>query len=116
MTITGFSFGRVTIDGELWERDVVIDRGVVRKRNKKPSRPERERFGHTPLSVAESIPWKCKRLIVGTGERGGLPVTDDVKAEAKRRDVELLIAPTAQAIEALLDHPKRSNAILHVTC
>jgi hypothetical protein len=41
---------------------------------------------------------------------------DDVKREAKRRDVQLLTAPTAQAIEALQKHPKRTNAILHVTC
>jgi hypothetical protein len=25
-------------------------------------------------------------------------------------------APTAQAIEALHKHPKRTNAILHITC
>jgi hypothetical protein len=116
MDIEGFSFGEITIDGVRWERDVVIDRGEVRKRKKKPSRRYRERFGHTPLSVDEAIPWACKRLVVGTGAHGALPVMDDVKREAKRRDVELVTAPTAQAIESLHKHPKRTNAILHVTC
>jgi hypothetical protein len=100
MNITEFSFGQITIDGKRWERDVVIDGRDVRKRKKKPSRKYRDRFGHTPLSVDEAIPWRCKRLIVGTGEHGALPVMDDVKEEAKRREVELLIAPTARAIEA----------------
>jgi hypothetical protein len=116
MDIEGFSFGEITIDGVRWERDVVIDRGEVRKRKKKPSRRYRERFGHTPLSVDEAIPWACERLVVGTGAHGALPVMDDVKREAKRRDVELVTAPTAQAIEALHKHRKRTNAILHVTC
>lgn len=116
MDVTGFSFGEITIDGKRWERDVVIDRGAVRKRKKKPSRKYRDRFGHTPLSIAESIPWKCKRLIVGTGELGALPVMDDVIEAARRRDVDLFIAPTAKAIRALSEHPKRTNAILHITC
>ena len=65
-------------------RSVVIDREEVRKRKKKPSKKFREAFGHTPLSAEEKIPWKCKRLVIGTGT-GALPIMDDVKKEAKRR-------------------------------
>ena len=56
-----FSFGSIRIDGVTYEHDVVIDRGQVRKRKKKPSKKFREGFGHTPLSVEERIPWKCRR-------------------------------------------------------
>ncbi len=41
---------------------------------------------------------------------------DQVKLEAERRKIELLIFPTAQAIEALKKAPDDTNAILHVTC
>jgi hypothetical protein len=41
---------------------------------------------------------------------------DDVKREAKERGVKLLLLPTAEAIKALQKQPKRTNAILHVTC
>ena len=116
MRIEGFSFGSITVDGVAYEHDVVIDHDEIRKRKKKPSRRYRDRFGHTPLSTEEKIPWKCQRLIVGTGAHGALPVMDDVKDEAKRRGVELMIAPTTDAIETLRDHPKGTNAILHVTC
>jgi hypothetical protein len=116
MNITEFSFGQITIGGKRWERDVVLDGADVRKRKKKPSRKYRDRFGHTPLSIDEAIPWGCKRLVVGTGAHGALPVMDEVKEEAKRRDVELLIVTTAEAIEALKKHPERTNGILHVTC
>ena len=111
-----FHFGRIEIDGVTYERDVVIDRGRIRKRKKKPSKRFREEFGHTPVSVEEEIPWKCQRLVVGTGRYGSLPVMDEVKLEARRRKVALLILPTEEAIETLANQPKGTNAILHVTC
>ena|SRR5215471_12941198 len=110
-----FSFGVIRIDGVTYEHDVVIDRGDVRKRKKEPSKKFRAEFGHTPISVDEKIPWRCRRLIIGTGT-GALPVMDDVKSEAKRRKVSVLVLPTGAAIEELKKHPDETNAILHVTC
>jgi hypothetical protein len=40
----------------------------------------------------------------------------EVKLEAERRKIELLILPTRQAIEVLNQEPEETNAILHVTC
>jgi hypothetical protein len=111
-----FSFGSIHIDGTTYDYDVVIDRGKVRKRKKKPPKKFRDEFGHTPLSIEEDIPWKCERLVVGTGAHGSLPVMKDVKLEAERRKIKLLILPTAQAIDALKQDPDNANAILHVTC
>ena len=115
MKFQSFSFGSIRIDGVTYEQDVVIDGGDVRKRKKNPSRKYRETFGHTPLSLDEEIPWKCRRLVVGTGT-GALPVMEEVKREAERRKVELLIVPTERAIELLRQESKGTNAILHVTC
>jgi len=115
MRFEGFSFGSIRIDGVSYDHDVVIDRGKVRKRKKKVSKKFREAFGHTPLSLEEAIPWKCRRLVVGTGT-GALPVMKEVKAEAKRRKIKLTILPTAEAIEELRQRPDETNAILHVTC
>jgi hypothetical protein len=110
--------GRSEASGRLPENehDVVIARGRVRKRKKKPSKPFRDAFGHTPLSIEENIPWGCRRLVVGTGADGALPVMDEVKREAARRRVQLLAVPTSEAIRALQAEPKETNAILHVTC
>ena len=115
MRFEGFTFGSIRIDGVTYEHDVVIDRGQVLKRKKKPSKKFSDEFGHTPLSVDEKIPWQCRRLVVGTGG-GALPVMEDVKREAKRRRIELLILPTLQAIEVLERDGKKTNAVLHVTC
>jgi len=115
MRFEAFSFGSIQIDGVSYDHDVVIDRGQVCKRKKKASKKFREAFGHTPLSLEEGIPWKCRRLVVGTGT-GALPVMSEVQAEAERRKVELLIMPTEKAIELLKQSPAETNAILHVTC
>jgi hypothetical protein len=111
-----FRFGALEIDNVTYEQDVVIDRGSVRKRKKKLSKPFRGEFGHTPLSVEEDIPWKCRRLVIGTGAAAGLPVMEAVEREAKERKVELVVMPTVEAIKTLGHDAKHTNAILHVTC
>ena len=116
MRFADFSFGSIQIDDVTYEHDVLIDRGEIRKRKKKPSKKFREEYGHTPLSAKEEIPWRCRRLVVGTGAYGRLPVMKEVKLEAERRKVELLIFPTADAIAALKRSSQDTNAILHVTC
>ena len=115
MRFQKFSFGSIRIDGITHEHDVVIDRGKVRKRKKRPSKKFREAFGHTPISVEEEIPWQCKRLVIGTGT-GALPVMEEVKKEATRRKIKLVILPTQKAIKELKQAPAGTNAILHVTC
>jgi len=110
-------FGEIEVEGERYTHDVVIDEGRVAKRIKKPSKPYRDRFGHTPLSAKESIPWGGKRLIIGTGESGSLPIMPDVWAEAERRAVEIVAVPTDEALRLLgkID-AKDARAVLHVTC
>jgi len=99
-------FGEIEVEGKRYTDDVVIDGGKVRKRKKGPSKQFREKFGHTPLSVGEEIPWGGKRLIVGTGAHGALPVMDEVLAEAKRRSIEVVSAPTSEVCELLEEMKK----------
>jgi hypothetical protein len=111
-----FAFGSIEVDGTTYEHDLVIDRGAVRKRRKGPSKALRSRYGHTPLSLHEDIPWECERLVIGSGAAGSLPVVDEVSEEAARRGVELVLLPTPEAIVELERAPNGTNAILHVTC
>ena len=117
MRIEKFSFGSIQIDGETYEHDVVIDQGEIKKRKKKPSKKFRDKFGHTPLSIEEKIPWKCRQLIIGNGFSGALPVMDAVKRKADNRGVELIILPTPKTLERLnKESTDDTNAVLHVTC
>jgi hypothetical protein len=116
MRFTGYSFGSVRVDGVTYERDLVIDRGKIRKRKKAASRKFRDAYGHTPLSTEEDIPWRCRRLVIGTGADGALPVMQQVRDEARRRKVDLVVLPTAEAIGVLAKAAPDTNAILHLTC
>ena len=116
MRIGAYQFGSVTIDGVTYHTDVVIDGGSVRKRQKTPSKQYREQFGHVPLSGEEQIPWDCRQLVIGTGAMGESPIKEDVKEEAKRRHVKLVVLRTGEAVKTLKTRPKQTNAILHLTC
>jgi hypothetical protein len=111
------AFGDLRIDGERYERDVVIDAGRIRKRKKGPSKARRDEFNHTPLTSAEDIPWGGRRLIVGTGADGALPISPDVYTEAERRGIRVEALPTRDACRLLADlDAAEINAVLHVTC
>ena len=117
MHVDAFEFGRITIEGVAYEHDVVVEDGVVRKRKKGPSKPRKAEFGHTPLTAAEKIPWRARRLWIGTGAYGSLPVAVDLRKEARRRGVELLEKPTPELVRLINEGlPARTNVILHVTC
>ena len=111
------TFGAIEIAGRRYDHDVVIDGGKVRQRVKKASKAYREAYGHTPLSLGENLPWGGRRLIVGTGMYGHLPVMPDVHQEAARRKIERIVVPTEAACRLLADHKDRDvYAVLHVTC
>jgi len=114
MKVKKILFGSITVDGVTYEKDVIIDNGVIKKRKKAESKKYSSIFGHTPLSPDENIPWDCKHLIVGAGHNSSLPVMDEVYNIAIRKGVEMVIMSTPEAIKHIND-PK-TNLILHLTC
>lgn len=111
------SFGLIEIDGRRFEHDVVVEGGVVRRRRKQASKVYRERYGHTPLSPDEAIPWSSHLLIIGTGASAQLPIMPELYEEARRRGVEIVAEPTDVACRLLqAAEPGTVAAVLHVTC
>ena len=114
---TAADFGSIEVEGLRYEHDIVIDGGTVRQRKKKPSKPYRSEFGHTPLSADEELPWRGSQLIIGTGAYGSLPITPDVNEAADRRGVTLIAVPTREACQLISDlDADQVHAVLHVTC
>jgi hypothetical protein len=111
------TFGEIEVEGERYDGDLVIEQGRISKRRKKPSKAYRERYGHTPLSVQETIPWHGKQLYIGTGMYGKLPVMSEVYAAANKQQIEVVALPTQELCGKLLKlKSKDVNAVLHVTC
>jgi hypothetical protein len=111
-------FGKITVNGEEYTKDIVIKKGKIEKRRKKESKELKEKGEHTPLTNKEDIPWKCKTLIIGSGFEGALPVHEKVYKKAEELNVELKIMKTPEAVDYInsLDDLKDTNAILHITC
>ncbi len=110
-------FGSIVINGERFDRDMVLEHGTLRARKKGPSKERRGEYGHTPLTAAEELPWSGSQLIIGTGASGRLPIAADVVDEAKARGVELVAVPTAEACELIRSvEGDDVAAVLHVTC
>ena len=117
MDVRFLGFGSIEVQGRTYEHDIVIDRGAVSKRSKKASKPYRDKFGHTPLSADEELPWGGSRLIIGTGAHGSLPIMPEVMVQAARRHVDLVAVPTEQACRLISGlKPREVRAVLHVTC
>ena len=76
MRFENYSFGLIRIEGVVYEHDILIDRGSSKR--KEEARPKvRDDFAHTPLSLQDKIPWKCKRLVIGIGAYGRSPVMNE---------------------------------------
>jgi hypothetical protein len=109
--------GEIVLWGKRYRTDVVIEAGKVRKRNKKPSKAFKDDAGHTPLSLAEKIPWGAGGLIVGTGVAGGLPIMAEVFGEAAKRGVAVMPVPLDEALRTIGQMQREEVfAVLHITC
>ncbi len=75
---------------------MVFDQGEVYKGKKRASKTFRDSFGHKPVSMQEEIPWKCQRLVIGSG-MGVLPVMMEVKGDAERHGIEFVVLPTVES-------------------
>jgi hypothetical protein len=107
MRFEQFSLGSIRVDGVSHEHNLVTgEKSTSRTRN----RPRNlvTVLVHTPLSTKRTYPGNATGwCLVGT-HTATLPVTKDVKREAKRRNVDLIVLPTAQAIQALNESSDKS--------
>jgi hypothetical protein len=107
-----YDFGRVTIDGDVETRDVIVlpDR-VVRDWWRKD--------GHSLVledldGVLDELP---EHLVVGTGAYGRLEPDGRTLEALRGRGIEVEVLPTAEAVERYCElDPRRTAAALHLTC
>ncbi len=115
MQVTDLRFGQITVDGQVYRRDIIISNNrLIETRQKASSRALKSRYSHTPLTTAENIPWNCRTLVIGTGMNGRLPITEEVRARAHEMNITLLVKKTPLAIAHIND--KDTNLVLHLTC
>jgi hypothetical protein len=110
--IDDYSFGRLVVDGEEEQRDVILlPRRVVRNWWR--------RDGHALVledldEVLDELP---ERFIVGTGADGRMRPDPDALRQLEERGIEVEVLATPDAIRRYQEsNPAATAAALHLTC
>jgi hypothetical protein len=111
-------FGSVTIDGKVFEHDVIIRLGgKVAKRKKKLSKAVYGTSHTISLAEAEHVYQNgAVRLIIGTRQAGMVALSDEAAAYFKRNDCQVELLSTPEAIGVWNEAAGAVIGLLHVTC
>lgn len=111
-------FGSITIEGEVFERDVIIRLGgEVKKRKKKLSKAVYGTSHTISLAEAEHVYQDgADRLIVGAGQFGLVELSDEAASYLEHQGCKVDLLPMKQAIDAWNEAEGSTIGLFHVTC
>ena len=118
MHIDETTFGSITIDGKMFNHDVIVQlSGKVIKRQKSLSK---KHFGTSHTLSKEEIEFvfesACESLIIGTGQYGQVKLSTEASDFIKEKYCQIKIAPTPQAIDIFNSESTKKIGLFHVTC
>ena len=118
--IDGTSFGSITVEGTVFEHDIIIrPDGRVKKRKKKLSKAI---YGTSHMISLQEAKYVCDqgasagRLIVGSGQYGNVELSPEAVAYVKQRKCDVLLLPTPEVIDVWNETEGRAIGLFHVTC
>lgn len=111
-------FGSVTIEGEVFERDVVIRLGgKIKKRKKKLSKAVYGTSHTISMDEAQHVYQEgAERLIIGAGQFGLVELSDEAADFFDQQGCEVDLMPMKQAIKAWNKAEGAVIGLFHVTC
>jgi len=111
--IEAYRFGRITIDGETYTRDLIICPDGIRT-------DWWRREGHSlrPEDLDAVIGLDPDVLIIGCGRDDRLNVPEETRRWIGQRGIELIELPTGEACDRYNELAGRSRVVagLHLTC
>jgi hypothetical protein len=112
------TFGSVTIEGEIFEHDVMIRLdGKIKKRKKKLSKAVYGTSHTISLGEAGHVYQEgAKRLILGAGQYGLVELSDEASEYFDQQGCEVDLLPMKQAIKAWNEAEGAVIGLFHVTC
>jgi hypothetical protein len=111
-------FGSVTLDGTVFDHDVVIRLGgEVAKRKKKLSKAVYGTSHTISLAEARHVYQKgAARLLIGAGQYGTVGLSEEAAAYFERNRCQVELLPMPEAIQAWNQAEGAVIGLLHVTC
>lgn len=113
-------FGSITVDGTVFEHDVIIrPDGQVKKRKKKLSKEVYGTSHMISLQEAEYL-WQQgagpECLIVGSGQYGNVELSPEAAVYLERRRCPVELLPTPEVIDVWNQAKHKAMGLFHVTC
>lgn len=114
------TFGRVKFKDDAYNYDIIVDTDMfVRPRNLSISQNKYGDNHHLGKEELETIVHdKMKVLVIGSGQQGGLHLTDDGANFLKDKKIDFFVKETPEAIKKYNEIclKKKTVALIHVTC
>ena len=112
------SFGSITIEGTVFEHDVLIRlSGQMEKRKKKLSKAVYGTSHIVSLAEAKHVYEKgTQRLIIGAGQYGTVTLSEEAAEYFKRKQCQVDLLPTPEAIGVWNEAEGSVISLFHVTC
>jgi hypothetical protein len=112
------TFGSITIEGNVFEYDVMIRQdGQIQKRKKKLSKAIYGTSHILSKDEARDIYEKgVKKLIIGTGQYNNVRLSPDADEYLKSKKCEVNLLPTPEAIQVWNKSTGLVISLFHVTC
>lgn len=117
-TIDQTTFGTITIEGTVFDHDILIlPNGEVKKRKKKLSKAI---YGTSHILSLDEAKYVyepgIKRLIIGTGQYDNVRLSDEAADYFKRKGCQVDLEPTPRAIQTWNEARGAVLGLFHVTC
>ena len=111
-------FGSVTIDGKVFEHDVLIRLGGrIEKRNKKLSKAVYGTSHTISLAEARHVHQKgAVRLLIGAGQQGRVRLSEEAAAHFKYHRCRVELLSTPEMIPVWNQAEGAVIGLVHVTC
>lgn len=112
------SFGSITIDGQMFNHDVLIRQdGTIRKRKKKLSKKFYGTSHKISREEAEFIYEDgAQTLILGTGQYGRVHLSEEAQEYFDEKGLSVIAAATPEAIQRWNEVQGEAIGLFHVTC
>ncbi len=116
--ISRTQFGSITIEGAVSEHDVIIRlNGEVKKRKKKLSKAVSGTSHIISLDEAKFVYEKgSEGIIIGAGQSGMVRLSEEAADYFKRKNCQVKLQPTGEAIRIWNDAKGALIGLFHVTC
>ena len=117
MKIDNYSFGNITIDGEVYHKDLWITDGHIAKRDKSIAK---SKFGTSHMisrkELKKVVTQKTRRFIIGSGNTGLVSLTDKARKYLEKEGIKVEIYKTGELIQREIEINEYDSGIIHLTC